>query len=180
MVSIIKNPLFWHWIARCNMYLICSVSHMLIHLSKRMKKHLEPLALAACIMQTAHCCLNQVLLIFGLLYAEYQQLINEGDDSAGLMATLNSIESRWAKCDQDIFIAAIILNPIYKTVPFANLLILNLAGILPFSVVFGNNFMAWHPLQHFAQNSKTTLTIEVPTKTCLIGPQKYGVKQKLM
>jgi hypothetical protein len=93
MVSIIKDLLFWHWIARCNMYLICSASHMLIHISKRMKKHLEPLVLAACITQTAHCRLDQVLLVFGLLYAEYQQLINEGDDSAGLTAILDSIES---------------------------------------------------------------------------------------
>lgn len=94
-----------------------------------MKKHLEPLALAACITQTAHCRLDQVLLVFGLLYTEYQQLINEGDDSAGIKAILDSIESRWAKCDQEVFIAAVILNPIYKTAPFANLPILNLAGI---------------------------------------------------
>jgi hypothetical protein len=66
---------------------------MLISTSKRTKKHLEPLVLAACIMQTAHCCLDQVLIVFGLLYAEYQQLINKGDDSAGIKAILKSIES---------------------------------------------------------------------------------------
>jgi len=91
------------------MYLICSASHMLIHISKRMKKHLEPLALAVCITQTAHCCLDQVLLIFGLLYAEYQQLINEGDDSAGLMAILDSIESRWRSV-----IKRFLLLPLYS------------------------------------------------------------------
>ena len=94
-----------------------------------MKKHLKPLALAACITQTAHCRLDQVLLVFGLLYAKYQQLIDEGDDSVGIKAFLNSIESWWVKCNQEVFIAAVILSPIYKTTPFSNLPILNLAGI---------------------------------------------------
>jgi len=49
--------------------------------------------------------------------------------TASLMAILDSIESWWAKCDQGVFIAAIILNPIYKMAPFTNLPILNLAGI---------------------------------------------------
>lgn len=129
MVSVIKDPLFWHWIARCETCLILPMLCILISTFNRMKKHLEPLALAACITQTAHCRLDQVLLVFGLLFAEYRQLIDEGDDSAGLTAILDSIESRWAKCDQEVFIAAIILNPIYKTAPFANLPILNLAGI---------------------------------------------------
>src|ERR1700720_3842100 len=80
-------------------------------------------------------CGDPLILIFsatatGLItFAEYRQLIDEGDDSAGLTAILDSIESRWAKCDQEVFIAAIILNPICKTAPFANLPILNLAGI---------------------------------------------------
>jgi len=80
MVSVIKDLLFWHWIARCETGLILPMLCVLISTSNRMKKHLEPLALAACITQTVHCRLDQVLLVFGLLYAEYQQLIDEGDD----------------------------------------------------------------------------------------------------
>jgi hypothetical protein len=69
------------------------------------KKHLEPLALAACITQTAHCRLDQVFLTFGLLYYEYSQLIHENaNHQEPLFAIINSLEKRWAKCDQDVFV----------------------------------------------------------------------------
>ena len=56
MFSVIKDSAFWHnllWL----------------------KKQLEPLALAANITQLSNVHLDQVLLIFGLLYKEYQALL---------------------------------------------------------------------------------------------------------
>ena len=95
----------------------------------RIKKHLEPLARAACITQASHCGLDQVLLVFGSLYAEYLQLIAELNDNEGLIqAILDSIEKRWQKSDQDVFIAALILNPMYKTSPFSRASLLNHAN----------------------------------------------------
>jgi hypothetical protein len=61
----------------------------------RVKKHLEPLALAANITQASHCQLDQVLIIFGLLYHKYNILSHDEPDSedAQLMqAITNSIE----------------------------------------------------------------------------------------
>ncbi|EGO00225.1 hypothetical protein SERLA73DRAFT_72961 [Serpula lacrymans var. lacrymans S7.3] len=37
-----------------------------------------------------------------------------------MRATLKSIEKCWEKSDQDIFIAAVILNPLYKASPFSS------------------------------------------------------------
>jgi hypothetical protein len=96
-------------------------------------------------------------------------------------SNLDSLESRWAECDsQEVLIATVILNPIYKTVPFTNLPILNPTGIYALLCRIWKQFYGMHLLQHFVQNSKTTSTIEVPMKTCPIRPLKYGAKQKLM
>ncbi|KAH9988278.1 hypothetical protein BJV74DRAFT_796328 [Russula compacta] len=96
MVVIIKNPLFWHGIAR-------------------MKCHLEPLAYAANITQVAICHIDEVLMTFGWLVMHYKQMITDPDDAVGCQAIINSIEQWWAKADQDIFIAAVILNPFYAS-----------------------------------------------------------------
>lgn len=40
-----------------------------------------------------------------------------------------SIEKRWKKADQELFIAAVILNPFFRTTPFAPLPFLNNAGV---------------------------------------------------
>ena len=96
----------------------------------RIKKHLEPLARVACITQARHCGLDQVLLVFGSLYGEYLQLKAELDDNEGLIQViLDSIEKRWQKSDQDVFIAALILNPMYKTSPFSQASLLNHANV---------------------------------------------------
>lgn len=83
-----------------------------------MRSHLEPLAIAANITQAAHCRLDQVLTIFGLLYRSFSRY-HDARDQKICDAVLSSISKRWAKADQDIFIAAIILNPILKTHIFA-------------------------------------------------------------
>ncbi|KIK78261.1 hypothetical protein PAXRUDRAFT_16962 [Paxillus rubicundulus Ve08.2h10] len=73
----------------------------------RIKMHLEPLAFAANVTQAMICTVDTVLLTFGFL----------------------SIERRWAKCDQEIFIAAVMINPFYKTTPFSRISSLNNANI---------------------------------------------------
>ena len=39
-------------------------------------------------------------------------------DEVSRTAIINSIEKRWAKCDQEVFVAAVIVNPFYQTMPF--------------------------------------------------------------
>lgn len=56
-------------------------------------------------------------MTFAYLYMEYSKL-REDEDAAVCEALLNSINRRWMKSDQDAFIAAVILNPFLKIVPF--------------------------------------------------------------
>ncbi|KAF8989582.1 hypothetical protein BDQ17DRAFT_1169802, partial [Cyathus striatus] len=101
------------------------------------KKHLEPLAHASCIMQEAHACLDQVPLIFGTLMYEYLKMAETDGDHDGLIqAIIDSIEKRWAKCDQEAFILAIVLHPSLKTAPFAK----NMPQLVPASL--------WQILHH--------------------------------
>ena len=49
----------------------------------------------------------------------------------GCSAILDSIEKRWAKADQDIFITAVILNPFVKMAAFSpQVQFLTRAGVL--------------------------------------------------
>jgi hypothetical protein len=41
-------------------------------------------------------------------------------DHAGCTAIIDSIEKRWAKADQEVFIAAVFLNPFFKIEPFSS------------------------------------------------------------
>jgi hypothetical protein len=41
------------------------------------------------------------------------------EDQTGCSAILNSLEKRWSAADQNIFIATVIVNPLYRTAPFA-------------------------------------------------------------
>jgi len=45
--------------------------------------------------------------------------MKDPEDLVGCQAIIDSLERRWSKADQEIFIAAVILNPIYQTSPFA-------------------------------------------------------------
>jgi hypothetical protein len=93
-----------------------------------MKRHLEPLAIATNITQASFCRLDQVLLTFGHLIMQYKSMADP-EDVAGCTAIIESIEARWATADQEIFIAAVILNPFYKSSPFAALQFMTNAGI---------------------------------------------------
>lgn len=93
-----------------------------------MKRHLEPLAIATNITQASFCRLDQVLMTFGHLIMQYQSMTDQ-EDAEGCMAIIESIEARWATADQEIFIAAVVLNPFYQSTPFAPLQFLTNAGI---------------------------------------------------
>ncbi|KAH9023573.1 hypothetical protein EDB83DRAFT_2527307 [Lactarius deliciosus] len=101
MKAIIEDDTFWH-----------SLAHL--------KTHLEPLARAANVAQAAFCRLDQILLTFGSLSIYYREIMDQDPDNAiGCTAILDSIEKWWAKADQDIFIAAVLLNLFVKTAPFS-------------------------------------------------------------
>ena len=70
-----------------------------------------------------------VLLTFGYLIVVYKTM-TDPDDLPGYQAIIESIEHRWAKSDQEIFIAAMILNPFYRREPLAATPLFNNAGIL--------------------------------------------------
>jgi len=55
--------------------------------------------------------------------------MDDDDDIHGCRAVMASIERRWAVADQQIFIAAVVLNPFYQCAPFASHPFLNNAGI---------------------------------------------------
>ena len=83
-----------------------------------MERHLEPLAIAANVTQAAGCRLDTVLLTFGSLVAQYRGMQHE-EDIAARDAILGSLEKRWLVADQDIFIAAVVVNPFFQATPFA-------------------------------------------------------------
>jgi hypothetical protein len=95
-----------------------------------MKRHLEPLAIASRVTQGCFCRLDEVLLTFGYLVMQYREMNDaDMDDLEGTQPIINSIEQRWAKADQELFIASVIINPLYQSTPFAPLSFLNNAGI---------------------------------------------------
>jgi hypothetical protein len=95
-----------------------------------MKKHLELLACASCIMQAAHACLDDVPLIFGTLTKEYRDLqIDDGNDEKVIKVMLKSIEKCWKGTNQEIAILTIILHPALKLAPFAALSLFSCASI---------------------------------------------------
>jgi hypothetical protein len=95
-----------------------------------MTRHLRPLAIAANVIQASFCRLDTVLLTFGYLVMQYTQMMEtDNTDSEGCHAIINSIEKRWGKADQELFIAAVLLNPYYWSVPFSPLRFLSYAGI---------------------------------------------------
>lgn len=83
-----------------------------------MERHLKPLAVAANITQAAHCHLNTILLTFGFLVVQYRAM-TDAEDLVGCIAILKSLEKHWLAADQDVFIATVIVNPFFRTTPFA-------------------------------------------------------------
>ena len=94
----------------------------------RVTHYLEPLAIAANIIQGSFYRMDQVLLTFGFLVMQYW---NEkmDQDPVGHDAILNSIEAHWNKYDQEVFIGAVLVNPFYQSTPFTQLALFNEAHI---------------------------------------------------
>lgn len=78
---------------------------------------MEPFAYAANIAQGDNARLDTVLLVIALLYNRFDSLSNI--DKTIQETVCNSINKQWLSSDQDIFLAAIILNLTHKTRPFA-------------------------------------------------------------
>ncbi|KAJ3771237.1 hypothetical protein FB446DRAFT_645581, partial [Lentinula raphanica] len=132
MVGLVKNQDFWIALVR-------------------IKNHLEPLAIAANIMQGAFCRLDQVLLTLGSLYMHFDQL-NDPIDADIHTAVLESIEKRWSKTDQEVFIAAVLLNPFVGKVFKPTLLWFNQAGILALLSKLYKRFFEEDVATHLFQN----------------------------
>jgi hypothetical protein len=56
--------------------------------------------------------------MLAVLVYRYNQFTDPDDDSAREVI-LSSLEKRWAKVDQDVFIAAVLLHPLHKNRPFS-------------------------------------------------------------
>ncbi|KAH8107176.1 hypothetical protein BXZ70DRAFT_885183, partial [Cristinia sonorae] len=108
MFEIIKDNVFWQSLAR---YVEHNRHPQVVH-------HLEPLGKAANVIQAANCRLDTVLLMLGYLYATFSNM-NEDGDRVGVSAVKESLEKRWSKADYEVFIAAVILNPLYQLAPFS-------------------------------------------------------------
>ena len=114
MFSVMEDSAFWHNLLQ-------------------LKKQLEHLALATNITQLSNVHFYQVLIIFGLLYKECQALLAEDNSLKThylVQCIIDSIEKHWVKLEQEAFIVALFLNPVYKLGPFTDVDFTTLAGIL--------------------------------------------------
>ncbi|KAL1739125.1 ribonuclease H-like domain-containing protein [Schizophyllum fasciatum] len=84
---------------------------------KKVKLHLQPLAIAANVTQSDHARLDTVLLTLANLYRVFS---DSSLDPSICAAVQKSLEKRWKKIDQDIFILAVIFNPYIRTACFAS------------------------------------------------------------
>ncbi|KAJ3497528.1 hypothetical protein NLJ89_g10338 [Agrocybe chaxingu] len=136
MVKLIRDPIFWGNLTR-------------------IKHHLSPLAIAANVTQSAHCRLDKVLLTFAALSMEFKKMITEDPTNTPVCeAVLNSIELRWKKSDQDVFIAAVILNPFIKVAPFRRD-----PGIVSFASI--NNLLSHLWTRFFGEAPPESLSDEI-------------------
>ena len=90
-----------------------------------------------------------MLITFGHLVATYQEM-KDPEDLPGCQAIINSLERRWSKADQEIFIAAVILNPIYQTSPFALIPQFRTAEIVSLMTRLWKRFFRIDPPDNFA------------------------------
>ncbi|KAI0075642.1 hypothetical protein K474DRAFT_1599424, partial [Panus rudis PR-1116 ss-1] len=98
MIALIRNGLFWHSLLM-------------------LKRHLEPFALCVTITQAATARLDTIILTFAIIYLTFDQMTLDEEQPAR-DAVCSSVNMRWLNSDQDVFIAAVILNPLYRGRPF--------------------------------------------------------------
>jgi hypothetical protein len=96
--------------------------------------HLQPLAVAANVTQAAFCRLDEALLTFGYLVTHYA-LMEEANplDHDACQVIVDGLESRWLQADQLPFIVCVIINPFYRTRPFARIPPFLLLNVLSYS-----------------------------------------------
>ena len=148
----------------------------------RIKQHLEPLAIAANVTQSAFCRVDEVLLTFGALVMDYTDLRdNRGGDLTACNAVLSSLEKRWANTDQDVFIAAVVLNPFFKHMPFKPLRRFQPANIYSLFVTLWNRFFPgqvapialYQNVIDYLREMGDFMTLDVSVAACLqISEQK--------
>ncbi|KAH7869208.1 ribonuclease H-like domain-containing protein, partial [Lentinula edodes] len=80
---------------------------------KRIVRHLEPLAIAANILQGDSVRFDHVLLTLGNLYRIFGNLPIEDHEVSHHMQTV--FERRWKNCDQELFILAVFFNPYIRS-----------------------------------------------------------------
>ena len=86
-----------------------------------MVTHLEPLAIASNTTQAENTRLDHVLLTLGNLFHIYDNMDDADHDvKDGIKA---SLEKRWAKADQDVFILAVFFNPYIRADLFSRKII---------------------------------------------------------
>lgn len=90
--------------------------------------------------QAAHARPEHVVISFGFLYFRYSKL-NDETDAPARMAVLESAERRWARCDQEVFIAAVISNPFYGVAPFRKIFLTTRAGL---AALFGRLWLRFY------------------------------------
>jgi hypothetical protein len=140
------------------------------------------LAVAANVTQSVFCRLDEVLLTFGALTMEYQDLRDTcGGDQVACNAILGSLKKRWANADQNVLIAAVILNPFFKHSPFKALLRFQPANIYNLFVILWDHFflgqrapiaLYQNVIDYLRENGKFT-TLPMAIKVCLnISKQK--------
>ena len=107
-MQIIKESKFWDDIMKYVLIVLYSCSWFDRISLCRMQIHLEPLARAQNVMQATDTRMDHVLLILGQLYFNYKHPNIEGVVHEKIHL---SLEMRWQKCDQEVFIMAVVLNP---------------------------------------------------------------------
>jgi hypothetical protein len=115
----------------------------------RWKNLLEPIALMINVHQAAHSKPEYIPISFGFLYYRYSRVGDESDLVAR-NAVLESAERRWAQVDQEVFIAAVIVDPLYKDKPFNNIPLTTRAGLMSlFSRLWTRFYGGVPPLELF-------------------------------
>lgn len=118
----------------------------------RVTRYLEPLAIAANIVQESFCRMDQVLLTFSFLVMKYRdEKMNQ--DPIGHDAIIHSIEARWSKTDQEVFISAVLVNPFYRTAPFAALPVFSKAHIRVLFTKLYRHFFNVQPPTEFIEHT---------------------------
>ncbi|PIL30398.1 hypothetical protein GSI_07584 [Ganoderma sinense ZZ0214-1] len=81
-------------------------------------RHLEPLAIATNATQGDHARLDVVLITLGNLYHTYCDTATYGSETQAIMH--KSLEARWKNTgkERELYILAIVLNPMLRTAPF--------------------------------------------------------------